>query len=175
MYFKGSGWYIVEVIINILSLTMAAAGSSGGPAEKEKGEEEDESIAVAAAEARMQSVQRGFAAAKKAGVPAATRLMKELRQVCLAGTFEVELLKDDLRVWQVPSRSPHTPHTLSSKLPSSLPLCTLRIRSPTLIRTSTSRVRCIGICCASQSRWCLSVLTMTSPRTCRSACLLFVP
>ena len=77
---------------------MAASSGAGKDPEMD---DEDESAAVAAAEARMQSVQRGFAAAKAAGVPAATRLMKELRQVCLTGTFEVELVQDDLQVWQV--------------------------------------------------------------------------
>ena len=81
-----------------IAFRMAASSGAGKDPEMD---DEDESAAVAAAEARMQSVQRGFAAAKAAGVPAATRLMKELRQVCLTGTFEVELVQDDLQVWQV--------------------------------------------------------------------------
>ena len=56
-------------------------------------EDEEEAAAAAAAEARMQSVQRGFAAAKAAGVPAAARLMKELRAVCMSTTFEVNLVE----------------------------------------------------------------------------------
>ena len=55
------------------------------------GEEED---AAAAADAQMQSVNRAFAAAKQAGVPAATRLMKELRRVCISGSYEVSVNED---------------------------------------------------------------------------------
>ena len=40
--------------------------------------------AAAAAEALMASVQRGFAAAKKAGVPAATRVSMKLCLPCVA-------------------------------------------------------------------------------------------
>ena len=64
-------------------------------------EDLDDAEAAAAAEERMQSVQRGFAAAKAAGVGAASRLMKELRQVSLSGNFEVTLVQDSLLVWEV--------------------------------------------------------------------------
>jgi hypothetical protein len=58
--------------------------------------------AEAAAERLMLSVQRGFELAKAKGVPAATRLMKELRQVCAAGGgMEISLVNDSLQVWQV--------------------------------------------------------------------------
>ena len=64
--------------------------------------EGDDDQAEAAAERLMQSVERGFAAAKAKGVPAATRLLKELRQVCSSGNgLELELINDDLQVWQV--------------------------------------------------------------------------
>ena len=63
----------------------------------------DDGAADEAAERLMLSVQRGFAAAKAAGVPAATRLMKELRQVCASGPAgcEVSLINDSLMHWQV--------------------------------------------------------------------------
>lgn len=65
--------------------------------------EDDALDADEAAERLMLSVQRGFAAAKAAGVPAATRLMKELRQVCASGPAgcEVSLINDSLMHWQV--------------------------------------------------------------------------
>ena len=64
--------------------------------------EDDDDQAEAAAERLMQSVERGFAAAKAKGVPAATRLLKELRQVCSSvNGLELELVNDDLQVWQV--------------------------------------------------------------------------
>ena len=56
------------------------------------GEEEDE--AASAADAQMQGVNRAFATAKRAGVPAATRLMKELRRVCMNGSYEVSVNED---------------------------------------------------------------------------------
>ena len=66
------------------------------------GEEEEDDAAEAAAERLMMSVQRAFASAKTKGVPAATRLMKELKNVCGAGgSTEIELINDDLQVWQV--------------------------------------------------------------------------
>jgi len=57
----------------------ADAAADGGM----EGEDDVEDDAAAAAEALMLSVQKGFAKAKAAGVPAATRLMKELRLVRL--------------------------------------------------------------------------------------------
>ena len=56
------------------------------------GEEEDE--AASAADAQMQGVNRAFATAKRAGVPAATRLMKELRRLCMNGSYEVSVNED---------------------------------------------------------------------------------
>ena len=65
-------------------------------------DEEEDDEAAAAAEALMASVQRGFAAAKKAGVPAATRLMKELRAVCAGDSgVEIRLLNDSLQQWEI--------------------------------------------------------------------------
>ena len=72
------------------------ASSSTDPTEAE-----EEAEAQAAAAERMASVQRGFAAAKEAGVSSAARLMKELRAVCLAGNFEVDLVDDSLLTWEV--------------------------------------------------------------------------
>ena len=60
------------------------AGEGAGEGEGGEGEAEE------AAAALMQSVQRGFAAAKRAGVPAATRLVKELKSVC-AGDGGIEV------------------------------------------------------------------------------------
>jgi hypothetical protein len=67
-------------------------------------EDLEEAETAAAAEAQMQSVQRAFATAKRAGVSAATRLMKELRRVCVNGAFEVSLNEDapqPLQSWLV--------------------------------------------------------------------------
>merc|ERR1719291_1067332 len=75
------------------------ASSSRPEDDGDDGEEEDE--AAAAAELKMRSIQLGFAAAKSKGVQAATRLMKELRQVCLTGSFDVNLVDDNLQVWEV--------------------------------------------------------------------------
>jgi len=86
------------VLFIFLRLGMAAGSSCGDT--QPPGEEEDDEE-TAAAEARMKSIQRGFAAAKSKGVQAATRLMKELRQVCLTGSFDVELVDDSLQVWEV--------------------------------------------------------------------------
>ena len=63
-----------------------AASSSADLAAEGEGEGEAEEAAAAL----MQSVQRGFAAAKRAGVPAATRLVKELKSVC-AGDAGIEV------------------------------------------------------------------------------------
>lgn len=63
---------------------------------------DDEGEAEEAAERLMMSVERGFAAAKAKGIPAATRLLKELRQVCAAGNgLELALVNDDLQIWQI--------------------------------------------------------------------------
>ena len=79
----------------------AAASSSSAPV-VEDAEDSGDDEAAAAAEALMASVQRGFAAAKKAGVPAATRLMKELRAICAgASGMEVKLLNDSLQQWEI--------------------------------------------------------------------------
>ena len=52
-------------------------------------EEEDDEAEAAAAEL-MASVQRGFEKAKRAGVPAAKRLMKELQSACAsAAGYEI--------------------------------------------------------------------------------------
>ena len=59
-------------------MMMEPAASTVTP-EEEEGEDEVE----AAAEMRMASIHRGFAVAKAKGIPAATRLMKELRQASL--------------------------------------------------------------------------------------------
>ena len=56
--------------------------------------EEEEEDAASAADAQMQGVNRAFATAKRAGVPAATRLMKELRRVCMNGSYEVSVNED---------------------------------------------------------------------------------
>ena len=81
---------------------MADDGSSSSKPVAEEELEGDDDQAEAAAERLMQSVERGFAAAKAKGVPAATRLLKELRQVCSSGNgLELELINDDLQVWQV--------------------------------------------------------------------------
>ena len=64
---------------------------------------EDEEVAAAAA-VQMESVQQAFATAKRAGIPAAMRLMKELRRVCVGGTFEVDLVDSapqPLQQWAV--------------------------------------------------------------------------
>ena len=72
----------------------ASAAASASDAEADEAE--------AAAERLMESVNRAFAAAKLKGVQAATRLMKELRQVCAAGSGgEIELVGDSLQVWEV--------------------------------------------------------------------------
>lgn len=66
----------------------SSSASAPAPDDRDDGEEddlEDDGEAEAAAERLMLSVQRAFAAAKAKGVPAATRLMKELRQVCASG------------------------------------------------------------------------------------------
>ena len=64
-------------------------------------DEEIDAVAEEAAERLMQSVQRAFAAAKAKGVPAATRLMKELQRVYSCGTMEIALPDDNLLLWQV--------------------------------------------------------------------------
>ena len=56
--------------------------------------EEEEDAAASAADAQMQGVNRAFATAKRAGLPAATRLMKELRRVCMNGSYEVSVNED---------------------------------------------------------------------------------
>ena len=97
--------------------------------------DDDDAAVEAAAEERMASIHRGFASAKAKGVQAAARLMKEMRQargpgllphtmarrasrssldprppiraqVCLAGSFEVGLVDDDLLLWEVCSHKP---------------------------------------------------------------------
>ena len=65
----------------------------GRMAKQAPGTEQDDE-ADATAEAQMRCVQRAFAVAKSAGVPAAARLMKELRRVCVSGSFEVRLNED---------------------------------------------------------------------------------
>lgn len=79
---------------------LVAAPDKAGPS-SEVTEDDDIAEVEAAAEARMASIHRAFSAAKAKGVTSATRLMKELRQVTIAGTFEVELLNDDLQAWEV--------------------------------------------------------------------------
>ena len=63
--------------------------------------DDDDAEAQAAVERRMESIQVGFRNAKTAGVQSATRLMKELRQLCMMGTYEVDLIQDSLQQWQV--------------------------------------------------------------------------
>jgi hypothetical protein len=141
----------------------AAAGSS-------ESDKDDVAAVEAAAEARMASIHRGFAAAKAKGIPAATRLMKELRQarktchahlwkvpgtgvlglhgpsvahssghqVCLAGTFEVDLVDDNLLLWEVtlfdwvfdPSSALHCDLAAISSAKSDLMAVTLRMHFP---------------------------------------------
>ena len=67
--------------------------------EADGGEEDAEAQAVV--ERRMESIQRGLASAKAAGVPSAVRLMKELRRLCLMGVYEVDLVGDSLQTWEV--------------------------------------------------------------------------
>lgn len=79
---------------------MADVSDAAAPADADDDDVDDE--AAAAAEALMQSVQRAFAAAKKKGVPAAMRLMKELRAVCAGDSgVEIKLLDDNLMQWEV--------------------------------------------------------------------------
>ena len=80
---------------------MAVAGPSTEDLTQGEGSDNDDDEAAAAAEARMKSIQRGFATAKSKGVQSATRLMKELRQVCLTGSFDVDLVDDSLQVWEI--------------------------------------------------------------------------
>lgn len=71
-------------------------------ADREEDADDDEEEAEAAAAALMVSVQRGFAAAKKAGIPAAQRLMKELQQACASSAgYEIRLIEDSLMKWEV--------------------------------------------------------------------------
>ena len=68
------------------------------------GSDDEEAAAEAerAAQALMDSVQRGFADAKRRGVSAATRLMKELRAVCAGDSgCEIRLLNDSLQQWEI--------------------------------------------------------------------------
>ena len=62
-------------------------------------EEDDE--ASRAAEQLMQSVHRGFTAAKSKGVPCAARLMKEITRVCQSSSYEIKLLQDSLQQWEI--------------------------------------------------------------------------
>ena len=78
-----------------------AAASSDEPVDVADDDDNDDA-AEAAAAALMASVQKGFAAAKAAGVPAATRLMKELRAVCAGDSgCEIRLLNDSLQQWEI--------------------------------------------------------------------------
>jgi len=77
-----------------------SAGSSSS-ANYTANEAEEEAEAEAFAEARFASIERAFAAAKAKGVQSSTRLVKELRALFMAGTFEVELIDDSLLVWEV--------------------------------------------------------------------------
>jgi len=61
---------------------MASTSADGEEDHEDDGEDDGE--AEAAAERLMQSVEKAFAAAKAKGMPAATRLLKELRQVWCA-------------------------------------------------------------------------------------------
>tara|TARA_B110001452_G_scaffold120969_1_gene100405 strand:- start:709 stop:1392 length:684 start_codon:yes stop_codon:yes gene_type:complete len=72
-----------------MSEAVAAPAPADGPDEGA-----DDQEAEAAAERQMESVNKAFSTAKAAGVPAAVRLMKELRRVCVGGSFEVSLNDD---------------------------------------------------------------------------------
>ena len=65
-------------------------------------DEDSDAAAEEATERLMQSVERAFAAAKKKGVAAAQRLMKEMQRVCASDAgMEISLPGDDLLLWQV--------------------------------------------------------------------------
>ena len=68
-----------------------SAGSSSS-ANYTANEAEEEAEAEAFAEARFASIERAFAAAKAKGVQSSTRLVKELRALFMAGTFEVRAM-----------------------------------------------------------------------------------
>ena len=82
-----------------------AAASSSAPPDEDIDDGDDDNVddeAAAAAEALMLSVQRGFGAAKAVGVPAATRLMKELQTVCSGSSgVEIKLINDNLQQWLI--------------------------------------------------------------------------
>ena len=74
--------------------------AAAAPSEPDDDDDDDDE-ASRAAERLMQSVQRGFAAAKQRGVPCATRLMKEITRVCQSSSFELRLLQDSLQQWEI--------------------------------------------------------------------------
>jgi hypothetical protein len=134
---------IVWLHLKVAFLVRPARGmdqaSAAGSSESDKEPMDDDAAVEAAAEARMASIHRGFAAAKAKGIPAATRLMKELRQVCLAGCFEVDLVDDNLMLWEVtlfdwvfdPSSALHRDLATISSAKSDLVAVTLRMHFPT--------------------------------------------